>query len=62
MKELLAAMQRKEDAKREIRAADAELGELFAQLIENDWDLKAAAGELGISRQTAYDLVNRLDS
>lgn len=51
---------RRKAAIEEAAAARDELGELFAQLIENDWDLKHAAGEIGISRQTAYEWADRI--
>lgn len=61
MEKIHAAKARKDRAKAEVAAADEEIGELFAQLIERDWDLKAAAAEVGISRTLVYRLVGRVD-
>lgn len=53
-REVEAVRSRKRAAEREIEKANEELGILFARLLEQDWDLKAAAAIAGVSRTTAY--------
>lgn len=60
LRKIRAADARRKRAIEEAAAARDELGELFAQVIEHDWDLKNAAAEIGVSRQTAYEWADRI--
>jgi transposase len=56
--ELAAAMARKKAIQAELRDSRIAIGEVFGRVQEEDYDVKAAASAVGLSRQSAYELIH----